>query len=123
MASVTGIGGFFFRAKDPDGLAAWYQRHFCINPVSAGPWSQQAGPTVFAPFAQDSDYFAAEKSWMLNLRVDDIDGVISALKDAGISVETRAEWDGEYGRFARVHDPEGNPIELWQPPTGGPAAA
>lgn len=123
MAAVTGIGGFFFRAQDPDALSAWYERHFGINPVSAGPWTQDAGPTVFSPFAQDSDYFAADKVWMLNLRVDDIDRMISTLEENGVAVETRAEWDGEYGRFARVHDPEGNPIELWQPPTGSPAAA
>ncbi len=56
---------------------------------------------------------------MLNLRVDDIDGMIAKLKEGGVAVETRSEWDGEYGRFARVHDPEGNPIELWQPPRAG----
>ncbi len=116
MASVSGIGGFFFRANDPDALSAWYDKHFGINPVSAGPWLQDAGPTVFSPFADNSDYFSADKRWMLNLRVDDIDGMIAKLKTAGIEVETREEWDGEYGRFARVHDPEGNPVELWQPP-------
>lgn len=116
MARVTGIGGLFFRSNDPNRLAAWYETHLGINPVSAGPWTQDAGPTVFSPFVSDSDYFAADKMWMLNLRVDDIDAMIAALEAAGIEVETRAEWDGEYGRFARVHDPEGNPIELWQPP-------
>lgn len=124
MARVTGIGGFFFRCRDPEALARWYERHLGINPVSAGPWSQDAGPTVFSPFADDSDYFAAEKGWMLNLRVDDLDGLIASLAEAGIKAETRAEWDGagEYGRFARIHDPEGNPLELWQPPAVPPAA-
>ncbi len=119
MANVTGIGGLFFRANDPEALATWYEEHLGIYPVSKGPWFQEAGPTVFSPFAEDSDYFAADKRWMLNLRVDDIDGMIAALEDNGIAVETRAEWDGEYGRFARIHDPEGNPIELWQPPGDG----
>jgi predicted enzyme related to lactoylglutathione lyase len=74
---------------------------------------------VFAPFRQESDYFAADKPFMLNLRVDDLAGLIGALRAAGIAVETRADWDGDgsYGRFARVHDPEGNPVELWEPPT------
>ena len=118
MAEITGIGGFFFRADDPEALARWYDTHLGINPVSAGPWAQQAGPTVFSPFKEDSDYFAAGKRWMLNLRVDNLDAMIAQLQAAGISVETNPEWDGggEYGRFARIHDPEGNPVELWQPP-------
>ncbi len=115
MSPITGIGGFFFRARDPDALAAWYDRHFGIA-AGGAPWQQAAGPTVFAPFRQDSDYFPADKTWMLNLRCDDLAGLIDRLQAAGIAVETRAEWDGEWGRFARVHDPEGNPIELWQPP-------
>lgn len=115
MATITGIGGFFFRARDPAALAAWYSAHFDI-PSDGTPWAQSAGPTVFAPFRQDSDYFSAEKGWMLNLRCDDLAAMIARLTAAGIAVETRAEWDGEWGRFARVHDPEGNPIELWQPP-------
>ena len=73
--------------------------------------------TVFAPFSHDTDYFPADKQWMINLRVDDLDALIAALKAAGIAVETRAEWDTpETGRFARITDPEGNPVELWQPP-------
>jgi predicted enzyme related to lactoylglutathione lyase len=73
--------------------------------------------TVFAPFKQETDYFPATKQWMINFRVDDIDGLIAQLKAAGISVETRTEWDTpETGRFARIVDPEGNHIELWQPP-------
>ena len=115
MAAITGIGGFFFRARDPDALAAWYAAHFAI-PAGGAPWEQSAGPTVFAPFRQDSDYFPADKGWMLNLRCDDLAATITNLAAAGIAVEVRAEWDGEWGRFARLHDPEGNPIELWQPP-------
>jgi len=72
---------------------------------------------VFAPFKADTDYFPADRQFMLNFRVDDLDGLMTALTAAGIAVETRAEWDTpETGRFARIADPEGNPIELWQPP-------
>ncbi|MEJ0011791.1 MAG: VOC family protein [Bauldia sp.] len=113
MARVTGIGGIFFRARAPEALAAWYLTHFDIT----FPWNQDAGPTVFAPFNEKTDYFPAAKQWMINLRVDDIDAVVARLKAAGIAVETRAEWDTpDTGRFARIADPDGNPVELWQPP-------
>ena len=115
MAQVTGIGGVFFRARDPKALAAWYDTHF-LHQSGAPAWTQDAGPTVFAPFPADTDYFPAEKAFMLNLRVDDLAGMIAALNASGIATETRAEWDGPWGQFARLHDPEGNPIELWQPP-------
>lgn len=116
MAKVTGIGGFFFRARDPQALAAWYEKHLGILDIARKVWKQEAGPTIFAPFKQDTDYFGrAEQQWLVNLRVDDLDGMMAELKAAGISVETRAEWDSEVGRFCRIHDPEGNPIELWQP--------
>ena len=112
---VLGIGGLFFRARDPAALTAWYETHL-LPGVAAFNWHQEAGQTVFSPFKQDSDYFAADKQFMLNLRVAGLDDLIARLRAAGIAVETRAEWDGDYGRFARIHDPEGNPIELWQPP-------
>lgn len=119
MAGATGIGGVFFRADDPEGLTAWYNTHLGID-MSRGAWMQSGGPTVFAPFARDSDYFAADRQVMLNFRVDDLDALLDQLRSAGITAETRAEWDSEIGRFARIHDPEGNPIELWEP--AGPAA-
>lgn len=121
--AVTGIGGFFFRSEDPTALAEWYLKHLGVGaPPGVFIWDQQAGPTVFAPFKSDSDYFAADKRWMLNLRVDDLDGLIASLKAAGIDVLTKAEWDApEVGRFARIHDPEGNPIELWEPAAAPPA--
>jgi predicted enzyme related to lactoylglutathione lyase len=113
MAKALGIGGIFFRAKDTAALAQWYETHLGVP----GFWDQTAGTTVFAPFNQSSDYFPAAKQWMINFRVDDLDALIAQLKSAGISVETRAEWDDpETGRFARIADPEGNQIELWQPP-------
>ena len=124
--AVRGIGGIFFRATDPDALAAWYRAHLnigagCVADPAATPdewtWQTEGGPVVFAPFPADTDHFAADRQWMLNLRVDGIDALIAALEAAGIAVETRAEWDqAEVGRFARLHDPEGNPIELWEPP-------
>ncbi len=116
MAKVTGIGGVFFRATAPSAVASWYQDHLGIADGHDKIWSQQPGPTVFAPFQADSDYFPEGQQTMLNLRVDDLPGLISALTEAGISVETRPEWDGEYGKFARITDPEGKAIELWQPP-------
>jgi len=119
--AVTGIGGLFFRSKDPKALADWYVTHLGVGPTADNPWiwPQQAGPTVFAPCKADSDYFPADRQWMINFRVDDLDGLIAALKAAGIEVLTRAEWDApEVGRFARIHDPEGNPIELWEPAAG-----
>jgi glyoxylase I family protein len=120
MAKVTGIGGIFFRARDPEALNAWYQTHLGITQPDIAVWMQEAGPTVFSPFRDTTDYFTADKQWMLNLRVDDLAGLIGQLEAAGIAVETRPDWDGDgsYGIFARIHDPEGTPIELWQPPSG-----
>ena len=92
--AVTGIGGFFFRSKDTKALAAWYLEHLGVGaPEGVYLWNQQAGPTVFSPFKADTDYFAADKQWMLNLRVDDLDGMIASLTAAGIEVITKAEWD------------------------------
>ena len=123
---VLGIGGLFFRANDPDGLTAWYRDHLgigagCVAPGEGEPnewlWRVQGGPVVFAPFKATTDYFAADKQWMLNLRVAGLDALLADLREAGVEVETRTEWDApETGRFARIHDPEGNAVELWEPP-------
>ena len=119
MHRVTGIGGLFFRAKNPEAMAQWYKEHLGIDLVpsdySQKPWSQDAGPTVFAPFPADSDYFGdAAKQWMINFRVSDLDGMVGQLRAAGITVTVDQE-NYPNGRFARLHDPEGNPIELWEP--------
>ena len=121
MEKVTGIGGLFFRAKDPAALAAWYEEHLGVSRVPTDydtpPWGQEAGPTVFAPFSANTDYFGRpEQAWMVNFRVADMDAMAAQLEAAGIAVERDLE---EYpnGRFARVYDPEGNPIELWEPAT------
>jgi glyoxylase I family protein len=118
MEKVTGIGGFFFRAKDPKALGLWYQQHLGVSliPTSPGqsPWQQDAGPTAFAPFKETSSYFGdPQKVWMLNFRVRDLDKMAAQLQAAGIEIKMYPP--DPTGRFARVHDPEGNPIELWQP--------
>ena len=111
--AVTGIGGLFFRSRDPKALASWYKTHLGVE----GFWQQDAGPTVFAPFSEQTDYFAADKQWMLNLRVDMLDPLLDKLRAEGIAVTTDPAWNTpETGRFARIHDPEGNAIELWEPP-------
>ena len=119
MEKVTGIGGVFFRAHNPDQLAQWYQQHLGINPVPSDydtpSWQQQAGDTVFAPFSHDTDYFGKpSQQWMINFRVADLDALVAQLETAGITVTVDPK---QYpnGRFARLEDPEGNPIELWQP--------
>jgi glyoxylase I family protein len=122
MEKVTGIGGFFFRAKDPKALGLWYQQHLGVSlvPTSAGesPWQQEAGPTAFAPFKETSGYFGdPQKVWMLNFRVRDLDKMAAQLQASGIEVKLYPP--DPTGRFARVHDPEGNPIELWQPAKPG----
>jgi glyoxylase I family protein len=119
MHCVTGIGGLFFRAKNPEAMAQWYKECLGIDLVpsdySQKPWSQEAGPTAFAPFPADSEYFGdATKQWMINFRVNDLDGMVEQLRAAGITVAVDQE-NYPNGRFARLHDPEGNPIELWEP--------
>ena len=115
--SAVGIGGVFFRANDPEALREWYDKHLGLVADDAYQWMQQSGPTVFMPFPRDTDYFPADRQWMLNFRVTGLDSLLSALPDAGIAVATDPAWDTpETGRFARIHDPEGNPVELWEPP-------
>ena len=123
---VLGMGGFFFRAKDPDALNAWYRDNLGVGagcsaddtgPVDEWGWTVQGGPMVFAPFKVDTDYFAADKQFMLNFRVSDLDSLLEQLNASGIEVITKPEWnDPATGQFARFHDPEGNAIELWEPP-------
>lgn len=119
MQKAMGIGGVFFRARDPHGLSAWYEQHLGIprtpRTYEDAIWLQEAGPTVFAPFAADTDYFGrAEQAWMINFRVADLDAMVAQLRAAGLTVDVDPERYPN-GRFARTHDPEGNPIELWEP--------
>jgi glyoxylase I family protein len=119
MDKVTGIGGVFFRAKDPDALAKWYYEHLGINPIPSDyetlPWIQETGPTAFGPFAETTDYFARpNKQWMMNFRVRNLDRMVAQLRAADIAVEID-QTPYPNGRFARLYDPEDNPIELWEP--------
>jgi len=109
---VLGIGGLFFRSRDPKALAQWYQINFGIDHRV---WQQAAGPTAFTPFAMDTDYFGSkQQAWMLNFRVRSLDAMVAQLQKSNIEVKVDPE-KYPYGRFARLHDPEGNPIELWEP--------
>lgn len=119
MAQVTGIGGFFFRARNPAALARWYEERLGVRrtpttydePV----WRQQEGETVFAPFDQDSEMIGPpEHTWMINFRVDDLDAIVGELRDGGEEVEVDPERYPN-GRFAELRDPEGNGVQLWQP--------
>ena len=119
MERVTGIGGFFFRAKDPKALARWYQDNLGITMTpedyGAEAWSQEAGTTVFAPFKHDTTYFGDMRlQWMINFRVRDLAKMAAQLRAKGIAVEVDSETYPN-GLFAKTADPEGNPIQLWQP--------
>jgi glyoxylase I family protein len=119
MEKVTGIGGLFFRAHDPKALGQWYQQRLGVSLTPSSyeesVWQQEAGPTVFSPFPETSDYFGdANKVWMVNFRVRDLDKMAAQLRTAGIEVKIDPK-SYPNGRFARLHAPEGNPIELWQP--------
>jgi glyoxylase I family protein len=116
---VLGIGGFFFRSHDPKGLAHWYHVNLGIDPVptqeNQESWHQAAGPTAFSPFPMDTDYLGTkEHSWMVNFRVRDLDAMVAQLKKSNIEVKVDPE-KYPFGRFARLQDPEGNRIELWEP--------
>ena len=121
METVRGIGGVFFRARDPGALSRWYADHLGIAPVpddaTAMPWIADGGPVVFAPFEAGTDYFAADRQHMMNFRVGDLDAMLEQLRAAGIAIGHEETMDG-VGRFARIHDPEGNPVELWEPAAG-----
>jgi glyoxylase I family protein len=120
MARVTGIGGFFFRSLDPDALNRWYGEHLGVVMIESRTyddpgWFQDRGETVFAACSVDSEMFGPlAKSWMINFRVDDLDGMVARLRDAGIAVTPHAD-SYPNGRFAELEDPEGNRIQLWEP--------
>jgi glyoxylase I family protein len=111
--AVTGIGGVIFRAKDPGELAAWYKKHLGIDRIK---WEQQAGPTAFAPMSADTDYIGSKsQQFMLNFRVDDLDGMLKQLRADKVKVVKDVEEYEGMGRFASIEDTEGNRIELWEP--------
>ncbi len=121
MAKVIGLGGIFFKASDPEALAAWYREHLGID---IGEWGgamfaedeDRPGSTLWSPFKDDTAYFApSSKAYMVNFRVDDLDALLAQLREAGQPVDERVE-ESEFGKFGWVMDPEGTRVELWQPP-------
>ncbi len=124
MARVTGIGGIFFKSPDPKALGEWYQRHLGLT---LEPWGGSAlrwaddpqvdgGTTIWSPFTADTGYFAPSTApFMVNYRVDDVRALVAQLREAGCAVQDKVD-ESEYGIFAWVVDPDGNKLELWQPP-------
>lgn len=119
MERVTGIGGFFFAAADPAGLARWYAEHLGIDPAPESyettSWWQDAGPAVVAGMAPGSEHLGGPgRTWALTLRVHDLEAMVQQLGAAGVEVEVDPV---QYpnGRFADLRDPEGNALQLWQP--------
>jgi len=125
MKRVTGIGGIFFKSADPKALGAWYRDHLGLDVTDWGgvifPWGgpdSAPGITLWSPFAQDTDYMApGTASFMINFRVADLDALLAALRAEGCNVVDKTD-SSEQGKFGWVIDPEGNKVELWQPPEG-----
>ena len=125
MKRVTGIGGVFFKTQDPEKLKRWYQQHLGIIPDSDGyvsfRWREKDDPervgyTAWSPFAQDTRYFdPSTKPFMINYRVADLHRLLEQLREEGVQVDDHVE-ESEYGRFGWIMDPEGNRVELWEPP-------
>ncbi len=120
MERVTGIGGLFFKARDPGALSRWYAEHLGVGgPPEAyeeDVWHQAAGPTVFAPFGEDhwASPHLGPGGWGVNFRVRDLDAMVAQLRAAEVEVEVDPELYPK-GRFAQVTDPEGNAVQLWEP--------
>ena len=127
MRRVTGIGGIFFHAKDPGALRAWYREHLGIDVQEWGgaafTWTDAAGnpttgTTIWSVSAAGGDAFApGTANFMINYRVEDLDSLLRALREEGCHVLEKTD-DSGYGKFGWVIDPEGNKVELWQPPAG-----
>jgi len=119
MKRVSGIGGIFFKAKNPAVLREWYRQHLGIEVEEWGGTAFRCeGMTVWSVFEDSSKYFAPSTApFMINYRVEDLDAVLSALRAEGCTVDEKAE-ESDFGKFGWVMDPEGNRIELWQPPPG-----
>jgi len=128
MKHITGIGGIFFKANDPEKLGAWYKEHLGLEveeyggvtfrdaEANTGTTPQRQAYPVWSPFAADTDYFApSDKPFMINFRVADLDALLAKLRGEGVTVDERSE-KSEFGYFGWAMDPEGNRIELWEPP-------
>lgn len=124
---VTGIGGVFFKARDPKALGAWYRDNLGLDVSEWGgvvfqwqtpEYPQPDGSTIWSLLPSDSKHFApSESPFMINYRVDDLDAMVAMLRAKGCAVDEKTQ-DSEYGKFGWVMDPEGNRIELWEPPPG-----
>jgi predicted enzyme related to lactoylglutathione lyase len=125
MARVVGIGGIFFRSQDPEALGAWYRKWLDIpvEPPQGASFRLADAPrdgfAVWAPFPAATEYFAADKSFMFNLMVDDLDGALERVREGGAEIVGGVE-EYDFGRFGWFLDPEGNKVELWQPPAEAP---
>ena len=129
MQRVTGIGGIFIKARDPERMKDWYRRHLGIDIQSWGGTSfrwqtperpEPDGMTVWSIFPPDTRYFDPSPApFMVNYRVDDLHAVLAALREEGCTVDAKVE-ESEFGKFGWVMDPEDNRIELWQPPERTP---
>ena len=125
MQRVTGIGGIFFKSADPKALGAWYRDHLGLDVTDWGgaifEWGGEGsakGMTIWSPFKQDTTYMApSTSSFMINFRVADLDALLAALRDEGCNVVGEPQ-TSEQGKFGWVLDPEGNKVELWEPPAG-----
>ena len=123
MKRVTGIGGVFFKAKDPEKLKAWYRTHLGIESESWGAvfqWRDDPrsddGSTAWSVFTEETKYFEpGKKPFMINFRVADLHWLLDQLRAEGVEVDPKVE-ESEFGKFSWVMDPEGNRIELWEPP-------
>lgn len=119
---VTGIGGVFFKAKDPDKIRKWYERHLGFPYDRYGcsfEWVQKEckkpGHTAWSPFSEDTQYYTpSTKDFMFNYRVENLEELLKILKDEGVQVVGEMETH-DYGKFGWIMDPEGNKIELWEP--------
>lgn len=125
MKRVTGIGGVFFKSDDPEKLYQWYEKHLDIKrePHGSGEFHwrdaedpKKEGVTVWAIFPRATKHFGGHAGHMLNYRVDDMDALLKALKEEGVEIDPHREDSSDFGRFAWILDPEGNRIELWEPP-------
>jgi predicted enzyme related to lactoylglutathione lyase len=116
MERVLGVGGYFMRAADPAALGAWYRECLGLDADEHGLWHPEAGPTVFATFESQTEYFGSgPQQTMLNFRVRDLDAMLAQLRAKGADLDPDTQDMEGVGRFGWVTDPEGNRIELWQP--------
>lgn len=115
MERVTGIGGVFFRARDPQALVAWYEHHLGVPVTEGYAIFPESRNTVWSPFAEDTDYWPAAKQGMVNFTVRDLDAMLAQLRTAGVTVDENTQELESIGRFGWAVDPEGNRFELWEP--------